>query len=126
MRSCGECHRHPDMITRASIRTDNIEIVRYQPVGLMQSRCYKFSSGTLSCVTCHDPHAPASRDRTRYEASCRSCHTTAPRGDLSGFARGRMPRLSHAQLAIPGKASHSPITGYESWREARRGLGGAQ
>ena len=102
MRSCGECHRHPDATPPASIRTDNIEIVRHQPVGLMQSKCYKLSRGSLSCVTCHDPHAPASRDRTRYEVSCRSCHTTTPQttcpvSPQTGCLDCHMPRRNSGQ-----------------------------
>lgn len=102
MRSCGECHRHPADTPPASIRTDNIEIVRHQPVGLMQSKCYTLSRGSLSCVTCHDPHAPASRDRTRYEASCRSCHATAPQticpvSPQTGCLDCHMPRRNSGQ-----------------------------
>jgi predicted CXXCH cytochrome family protein len=39
------------------------------------SRCYQ-ASGTLSCLTCHDPHAePAPGERTGYyRAVCLSCH----------------------------------------------------
>ncbi len=102
MRACGECHRHPDVTPPASIRTDNIEIVRHQPVGLMQSKCYKLSRGSLSCVTCHDPHARASRDRTHYEVSCRSCHTTAPQticpvSPQTGCLDCHMPRRNSGQ-----------------------------
>ena len=54
---CGSCHRLPEMITPGAIRTDNPALVRHQPVGLMQSACYKKSHGVLTCRTCHDPHA---------------------------------------------------------------------
>jgi hypothetical protein len=49
-------------------------LVRFQPVGLMQSACYLKSQGALSCSTCHDPHARTSTDTPAYEAVCLSCH----------------------------------------------------
>ncbi len=71
---CGGCHRLPEMVSPGSIRQDNAILVRHQPVGLMQSACYRRSHGALTCVTCHDPHARASSDRTSYEPACLLCH----------------------------------------------------
>jgi hypothetical protein len=79
MRLCGQCHRHPETGRPERIRRDNPEIVRFQPVGLMQSACYRTSRGALSCVTCHDPHARLSTRLSTYEAACLSCHRSAPR-----------------------------------------------
>jgi len=78
MRHCGGCHRHPDMAPAGSIHPDNLEIVRYQPVGLMQSECYTRTPGGLSCTTCHDPHARVSKDQVRYESACIACHEAPP------------------------------------------------
>jgi hypothetical protein len=44
----------------------------------MQSKCYTRSNGALSCSTCHDPHAPTSRDKAGYESACLSCHSAPP------------------------------------------------
>jgi predicted CXXCH cytochrome family protein len=74
LRLCGTCHRLPEMGDRAVIRTDNDWLVRFQPVGLMQSACYRQSRGGLSCTSCHDPHARTSTDLAAYEAVCLSCH----------------------------------------------------
>ena len=74
MRMCGQCHRLPSMAIPASIRPDNPVLVRFQPVGLMQSACYRKSEGALSCVTCHDPHSRTSTNQVEYEAVCLSCH----------------------------------------------------
>lgn len=74
MRLCGQCHRHPDMAPPGSIRPGNVEIVRFQPVGLMQSPCYKGSRGAMTCATCHDPHAPSSTDPSHYDRICLNCH----------------------------------------------------
>ena len=65
---CADCHR-------ASAPLDDPGTVRYQPVGLMASRCFQ-ASGTLSCITCHDPHANASRDPAFYATRCLGCHAT--------------------------------------------------
>jgi hypothetical protein len=86
MRLCGQCHRYPGVlegvgvhqVDPSSVRPDNPAIVRFQPIGLMQSACSKMARGGLTCVTCHDPHAPTATDPRAYEAACLSCHT-APR-----------------------------------------------
>ena len=71
---CGACHRLPETVSPALIRPGNAVLVRFQPVGLMQSACYKKSPGKLSCSTCHEPHARTSTDLAEYETVCRSCH----------------------------------------------------
>ena len=102
IRLCGGCHRLPEMITPGSIRTDNPVLVRHQPVGLLQSACYRGSRGALACTTCHDPHARASRDRTAYEAACLACHdgpagTPCPVSPASGCVDCHMPRRDVAR-----------------------------
>jgi hypothetical protein len=74
IRSCGQCHRLPEMAPAGSVRADNHALVRFQPIGLLNSVCYQKSKGGLSCVTCHDPHARASTDDRYYEKSCVNCH----------------------------------------------------
>jgi hypothetical protein len=56
------------------IRTDNHLLVRFQPVGLMQSASYRKSPGALSWSTCHDPQTLTWADLPAYEAICLSCH----------------------------------------------------
>ena len=75
---CGGCHRLP----RPGAFVDKPELeepisVRFQPVGLMASRCFR-ESKKLSCVTCHDPHADAVRDAAFYTDKCAGCHASAP------------------------------------------------
>jgi len=42
------------------------------------SKCYRASSGRLSCITCHDPHVEPSRDEAPayFNGKCLTCHTS--------------------------------------------------
>jgi hypothetical protein len=111
---CGTCHRHPSRARPDQIRPDDPQLARFQPVGIIASRCFRESRGTFSCVTCHDPHARASSDRGAYLAVCVSCHSggsdppgplpdqhqrasscpVAPRGDC---VECHMPRVDAGQ-----------------------------
>jgi predicted CXXCH cytochrome family protein len=75
---CGHCHRLPEMAPPGAVRPDNPDLARFQPVGLMASKCFKKSEGGISCTTCHDPHARASNDVSSYEAICLGCHKVTP------------------------------------------------
>jgi hypothetical protein len=102
MQLCGDCHRHPSQAPPGEIRADNPRIARFQPVGLMQSACYSRSDGALSCVNCHDPHAPASTDRASYEAACLACHKpggnpVCPTSPRRGCIDCHMPALDTGQ-----------------------------
>jgi hypothetical protein len=79
---CGECHRRPDML-ESPLQPDNLKLVRYAPVGILQTACYRKSEGRLSCTTCHDPHRPVSRDAQHYETRCLSCHSAEPAQQVS-------------------------------------------
>ena len=76
---CGACHRHPSRARPGQIRRDDPYLARFQPVGLMQSRCFVQSQGALNCVSCHDPHARVSSDRGAYDVKCLECHSRAVR-----------------------------------------------
>jgi hypothetical protein len=69
---CAECHRAPSAAPAADLADP--ASVRFQPVGLMASRCF-VESARLSCVTCHDPHANASKESAAYTERCLSCHS---------------------------------------------------
>jgi hypothetical protein len=74
VRDCGHCHVLPETSRSGPIIPENFSLVRFAPIGLMQSRCYQESKGALSCVSCHNPHAKTSTDRRAYEAVCIGCH----------------------------------------------------
>jgi Cytochrome c554 and c-prime len=97
LRMCGDCHRLPEMGDPNLIRSDNPVLARFQPIGLMKSACYRKSSETLSCVTCHDPHSRTSTNQAAYESVCLSCHQGAGRTPCkiaakSGCINCHMPR----------------------------------
>ncbi len=89
VRLCGQCHRLPEHVPAKDLRPDKPMLARFQPVGLMQSRCYTQSRGALSCSNCHDPHAPTSRDTLAYETVCLSCHATPARTACPVNARAK-------------------------------------
>lgn len=47
---------------------------------LMQSQCFLRSRGSLTCVTCHNPHEPLAsgpKAAAHYDGICRNCHASA-------------------------------------------------
>lgn len=74
VRLCGKCHRYLKEMVPLSLNPGNLSIVRFQPVGLMMSRCYSSALSGLRCSTCHDPHARPSTDVASYESKCIGCH----------------------------------------------------
>jgi Cytochrome c554 and c-prime len=72
---CGECHRTPKPGDEQPMpELEDPMSIRFQPVGLMASRCF-IASRKLSCLTCHDAHENARRnDSAWYTARCLACH----------------------------------------------------
>ena len=119
MTFCGECHRLPDQLPPGIIRRDNAELVRFQPVGLMQSRCYTGSAGALSCTNCHDPHMRTSTDRPSYETVCLSCH------DADGPGRPPCPvspRTGCLDCHMPRRDTGQKIEFTDHWIRVNRWL----
>jgi hypothetical protein len=72
---CGECHRVPAPGSDSpEPELENPVNVRFAPIGLMASRCFR-ESGKLTCTSCHDPHRDAApRADPVYARRCVSCH----------------------------------------------------
>ena len=73
---CAACHRLPMPDSGDEPELADPVTIRFAPVGLMASRCFR-ESKTLSCLTCHNPHTnvvPAS-DLT-YRDKCLTCHSS--------------------------------------------------
>jgi hypothetical protein len=77
---CGKCHRHPSRVPPDKLVEDDPALARFQPVGLSQSKCFKGSGGSFTCVSCHDPHARSGSDPAPYEQVCLSCHGSPGHG----------------------------------------------
>jgi hypothetical protein len=100
---CGECHR-----TKRDINADDgvsmYQTQRFQPYGLMKSRCFLASDDQLSCVTCHNPHRNVEKRTAPYERACLSCHgrkpeqTRCPVNSRAGCVGCHMPQREF----IPG------------------------
>ena len=77
---CGQCHGSAQAAMTGAARMSNTvsatDTSRFQPFGLAQSRCFRESKDTLSCITCHDPHTNVSENEGAYVSVCLSCHTT--------------------------------------------------
>ena len=70
---CGTCHRKPPEAGVEGDWTDPWN-VRHQPASLSQAACFRKSGGSLSCLTCHDPHAPLATSAKAYDQRCVGCH----------------------------------------------------
>ena len=96
---CAQCHRRAEEQEPEDITADNVEIVRFQPVGLVQSACFK-GSAELTCVTCHDPHRPLEAQNSLGIWQCVQCHdsthedhTTCRAGHIDDCLTCHMPRV---------------------------------
>jgi predicted CXXCH cytochrome family protein len=96
---CGRCHRLPSDIAPERLRSYPKSLVRFQPVGLLQSRCYQESGGMLKCTTCHDPHRGIeTRSAEAQAALCLACHqqeqqTRCPVSATADCIRCHMPSV---------------------------------
>lgn len=80
---CGECHRRADQMMADELTPANRLLVRFAPVGLSQSACFKEQESVpgfaqdgrqFNCTTCHDPHQSPTRDAGFYVGKCLECH----------------------------------------------------
>ncbi|MBT4867983.1 MAG: hypothetical protein HON53_23010, partial [Planctomycetaceae bacterium] len=92
------------------------KIVRYQPVGLVQSKCY-VKSQRLLCSTCHDPHQHAAKRSTRdYEQKCLQCHSA----DVSQAVQCSVsPSTGCISCHMPRVEIHPTISFHDHWIRIR-------
>jgi len=90
---CGACHR----LKPPSGNEDDIANVRFQPLRLMKSACFR--KGGIKCTTCHLAHIDARRDAPdSYNRQCRGCHpdedSHAAREKSGNCTDCHMPKVS--------------------------------
>ena len=74
---CGDCHRLPRSITKQELRDYPDTLARFQPVGMLRSKCYLASDRQMKCSTCHDPHQSVHGiSQADHEQNCIQCHDT--------------------------------------------------
>jgi hypothetical protein len=105
---CGRCHG--TVATIASQRDQQLTY-RFQPIGLMRSRCFLNGGHSLSCITCHDPHTDADRTDRHYEAVCLRCHAASATNN-SGVA------VTKANVICPVNPRNGCITCHMPGRQA--------
>lgn len=84
---CAVCHRRASDMEPAEIKPDNPDIARFQPVGLVQSACFR-RSPSMTCTTCHDPHKPMSAQDSAGIWQCLQCHSEESSRDVNEQASG--------------------------------------
>jgi len=89
---CGECHTAP-----AKTTPDVPGFVRYQASGLVLSHCYTQSRGSLSCVSCHNPHQDAETSAAYYQSKCVTCH---PAPETAAASREFGPQLTWSPCPV--------------------------
>ncbi len=115
IRICARCHRGEENVDEREIRRDNWKLVRFQPVGLVQSECFKRSE-KMVCSTCHDPHQHASkRTPLEYERKCLSCHQTGTDSDLCPVS----PAADCVSCHMPRVEVHPSISFHDHWIRVR-------
>jgi hypothetical protein len=75
--ACGECHRSSGITPPQLLNPEDPGVVRFQPIGLAQSKCFQDGKSGLSCTSCHDLHTRLSKETAAYEAVCIGCHQSA-------------------------------------------------
>jgi hypothetical protein len=132
---CGTCHRLPADVPAELIRPDYRQLARFQPIGLMESNCFKKSGGRLACSHCHNPHQPVSARSTNAVEACLNCHrqnredqVACPTSPTTDCVRCHMPQIEvHPRVAFhdhwirvhrePSPSDVPPATRVESGEE---------
>ncbi|MCG8651665.1 MAG: cytochrome C, partial [Pirellulales bacterium] len=75
---CGDCHRLPRSLSKEELRDYPDTLARFQPIGMLRSRCHLESKQGLKCTTCHNPHRSVHEvSQAEHIQHCIQCHDSA-------------------------------------------------
>ena len=115
IRMCGRCHRLPEMLSAPPSKKD-AKLARFQPVGLLQSRCFQESNDTLSCTTCHDPHQTVSHNTADHVRHCLNCHSPQSKTQKSCKVS---PTERCVECHMPAVEVHPNVSFHDHWIRVR-------
>jgi hypothetical protein len=82
---CGACHSTWwDVRLTGKTGTDSLLSPPYRLEG---SKCWGKGDARLTCVACHDPHAPRSHETEFYDSKCLACHVAGGEATANHPAR---------------------------------------
>jgi tetratricopeptide (TPR) repeat protein len=105
IRICGQCHSNHQ---ESPIPHSDPYWLRFQGTTIAWSRCYTESSGSLDCMTCHNPHHDTDRTSAHHDARCLTCHSGQPaetKDARSGTAKRRNERAFRASMCPVNSAT---------------------
>ncbi len=112
---CAQCHRRPEETGAAEIRPDDPDLARFQPVGLVRSKCFT-ASRTMTCTTCHDPHLPLDVQDSLGDWQCLQCHDSSNTNDT---LCGASETENCLQCHMPKVGSDAPVRFSDHWIRVR-------
>ncbi len=86
---CGACHGTWWDVKQSGAK--GVTTAKSQPYRLESSKCWGNGDARLTCIACHNPHAPLQTDAAAYDKVCMSCHVGA----------GEKKTASHAGAPCP-------------------------
>ena len=69
---CGACHGTWWDVKLSGAK--GVTTAKSQPYRLVDSKCWGKGDARLTCIACHNPHAPLETDSVAYDKVCFSCH----------------------------------------------------
>ena len=105
----------PEEVDADELRADDPDLARFQPVGLIRSKCFTVSQ-KMTCTTCHDPHRPLEAQDSLGDWQCIQCHDPAESSDT--LCKAGQPE-NCLQCHMPKVQSTDPLRFTDHWIRVR-------